>query len=45
MKPRELLATAQIPGGEELRLFKRDNDFIIALGGHELMSSRMSGSE
>jgi spermidine synthase len=45
VKPRELLATAQIPGGEELRLFKRDNDFIIALGGNELMSSRSSGSE
>jgi spermidine synthase len=45
MKPRELLATAQIPGGEELRLYKRDTDFIIALGANELMSSRMSGSE
>lgn len=45
MKPRELLGTAQIPGGEELRLFKRDADFIIALGGNELMSSRSSGSE
>lgn len=45
MKPRELLGTAQIPGGEELRLFKRDTDFIIALGGNELMSSRSSGSE
>jgi len=45
MKPRELLGTAQIPGGEELRLFKRDTDFIIALGGNELMSSRQSGSE
>jgi spermidine synthase len=45
MKPRELLATAQIPGGEELRLFKRDTDFIIALGANELMSSRSSGSE
>lgn len=45
MKPRELLATAQIPGGDELRLYKRDTDFIIALGGNELMSSRMSGSE
>lgn len=45
MKPRELLATAQIPGGEELRLFKRDSDFIIALGANELMSSRSSGSE
>lgn len=45
MKPRELLATAQIPGGEELRLFKRDADFIIALGANELMSSRSRGSE
>lgn len=45
MKPCELLATAQIPGGDELRLFKRDTDFIIALGGNELMSSRSSGSE
>jgi spermidine synthase len=45
MKPRELLATAQIPGGDELRLFKRDNDFMVVLGGNELMSSRMSGSE
>jgi spermidine synthase len=45
MKPRELLATAQIPGGDELRLFKRDTDFIIALGPNELMSSRLSGSE
>jgi spermidine synthase len=45
MKPRELLGTAQIPGGDELRLFKRDTDFIIALGGNELMSSRSSGSE
>ncbi|MBX3430310.1 MAG: hypothetical protein KF779_12085 [Hyphomonadaceae bacterium] len=45
MKPRELLATAQIPGGEELRLYKRDSNFIIALGANELMSSRLSGSE
>lgn len=45
MKPRELLATAQIPDGDELRLFKRDVEFIIALGANELMSSRSSGSE
>jgi len=43
--PRELLATAQIPGGGELRLFRRDSDFIIALGANELMSSRSRGSE
>lgn len=45
MKPRGLLATAQIPEGGELRLYKRDTDFIIALGANELMSSRLSGSE
>ena len=45
MIPRELLATAQIPGGGELRLFRRDSDFIIALGANELMSSRSRGSE
>ncbi|PZO52736.1 MAG: spermidine synthase [Alphaproteobacteria bacterium] len=45
MKPREHLATAQIPGGDELRLYRHDTDFIIALGANELMSSRMSGSE
>lgn len=45
MKPRELLATAHIPGGEELRLYRRDTEFIIALGANELMSSRLSGSE
>jgi len=45
MKPRELLATAQIPDGDELRLYKRDTDFIITLGANELMSSRSSGSE
>ena len=45
MIQRELLGTAQVPGGEELRLFRHDRDFMIVLGGNELMSSRMSGSE
>lgn len=45
MKPRELLGTAHIPGGGELRLFKRDTEFTIAIGANELMSSRLSGSE
>jgi len=45
MKPRELLATAQVPGGEELRLFRHDNAYTIMLGRNDLMSSRMSGSE
>jgi spermidine synthase len=44
--PRELIDTAIVPcGGETLRLFRRGRDFMITLGGTELMSSRMSGSE
>ncbi|PXA86755.1 spermidine synthase [Nostoc sp. 3335mG] len=45
MTPRELIGVAQIPGGEELRLFRRGGDFMIVLDRNELMSSRMSGSE
>ncbi|HWW57919.1 MAG TPA: spermidine synthase [Sphingopyxis sp.] len=45
MKIRELIDTAPIPGGDELRLYRRGEDFIIAIGGNELMNSRMSGSE
>jgi len=45
MIPRELLATAAVPGGDALQLFRRGGDFTIALGGNELMSSRLSGSE
>ena len=45
MQPRTLIATAQIPGGDELRLFQRGNDFMIVLDRNELMNSRMSGSE
>ena len=45
MIARELVDTAQVPGGEELRLYRHDRDFMIVLGHNELMSSRMSGSE
>jgi spermidine synthase len=45
MIPRELLGTAQVPGGEELRLYAHGRDFIIAMGRNELMSTRMRGSE
>lgn len=45
MKPRELIGTAIVPGGERLRLFRRGDDFMIVLEHTELMSSRMSGSE
>lgn len=45
MVPRELLATAEVPGGEPLRLFRRGADHMIVLDRNELMNSRMSGSE
>ena len=46
MIPRELIATAMIPGGgEQLRLFRRGADYMIVLDRNELMNSRMSGSE
>ncbi|BBC74188.1 spermidine synthase [Altererythrobacter sp. B11] len=45
MIARELIGTAQVPGGEELRLFRHDRDYMIVMGYNELMSSRMSGSE
>ena len=45
MIARELLGTAQVPGGEELRLYRHDRDFMIVLGHNELMSTRRRGSE
>ena len=45
MTPRELLGTADVPGGAPLRLFRRGGDFMIVLERNELMSTRMRGSE
>lgn len=45
MIPREHLGSAQVPGGEELRLYRHGRDFIIVLDRNELMNTRMSGSE
>lgn len=45
MKPRELVATATVPEGEELRLFRHGADFMIVVDRNELMNSRMGGSE
>lgn len=45
MQTRELIGTAQVPGGTELTLWRRGDDFMIVMGHNELMSSRMSGSE
>ena len=45
MIARELLGSAQVPGGEELRLYRHDRDYMIVLDRNELMSTRRSGSE
>ncbi|BBD97335.1 spermidine synthase [Sphingobium amiense] len=45
MIPREYLGSAPVPGGQELKLYRRGNDHMIVLDRNELMSSRMSGSE
>ena len=45
MIPRELVDTAPIPDGGELRLIRRGDDYSIMLGSNELMNSRLSGSE
>lgn len=45
MVPRVLIDTAHVPGGGELRLMKRGDEYSIMLGSNELMNSRLSGSE
>lgn len=45
MQMRELVGTAEVPGGPPLRLFRRGDDFMIVLDRNELMSTRMHGSE
>lgn len=45
MITRQLLGTAQVPGGEELKLFAHGRDFMIVMGHNELMSTRLRASE
>ncbi|MES2058779.1 MAG: spermidine synthase [Pseudomonadota bacterium] len=45
MVPRELIDSADVPDGGMLKLFRRGGDWSIMLGGNELMSSRVRGSE
>jgi spermidine synthase len=45
MKPMELLAEAVTPDGSDLKLTRRDTEYIILASGKSLMSSRMHGSE
>ena len=41
----ELIGTAQVPDGVELRLMRRGDEFTIALDRNELMNTRVSASE
>jgi spermidine synthase len=45
MIPRELIDTAELPGGGQLKLYRRGSDFSIMIGGSELMNSRKTASE
>lgn len=47
MIPRELLDTAKVPGqpGDEMQLYRHDGAFILRVGGADLMTSRVHGSE
>lgn len=45
MNPMIHLGTAHVPGGVEIRLYSRGDEFMILLPRDELMSSRMRNSE
>ncbi len=45
MKPLELLGETTTPDGTDMKLVRRDTEFIILANGKSLMSSRMHGSE
>ncbi len=45
MIPREILAVAQIPGGDTLTLVRHGTDHVVMLGRDELMGTRMRFSE
>jgi len=45
VKPLELLGETLAPDGTDIKLTRRDNEYIILANGKSLMSSRMHGSE
>ncbi len=45
MKPMELLGETVTPDGTDMKLTRRDTEYIILASGKSLMSSRMHGSE
>lgn len=45
MQPWEIVERARAPGGDELQLARRGDEWVVRAGGRVLMSSRMHGSE
>ena len=45
MKAWELLGETSTPDGSDMRLSRRDDEYVIWVNGKTLMSSRMHGSE
>lgn len=45
MIPWTLVDSADVPGGEEMRLYLRGSEYSIRVGAYELMNSRVHGSE
>jgi spermidine synthase len=45
MKPWELIGETATPDGSDMRLSRRDGEYVIWVNGKTLMSSRMHGSE
>ena len=45
MKPLELIGETITPNGDDLKLVRHTNEYIILANGKSLMSSRMHGSE
>ena len=45
MKAWELLGETRTPDGTDMRLTRRDDEYVILANGKPLMSSRMHGSE
>lgn len=45
MRPWVLLDSARVPDGDDLRLYERDGELAIHVGGRVLMTSRVHGSE
>jgi hypothetical protein len=45
MKTLEVLGQTETPDGTDMKLTRRDNEYIILANGKRLMSSRMHGSE